>query len=144
MVSEGAKRAIKQVLLKSLPCHFRKEQPMAEITFEQILPQVKALPPEDAAKLRDYLNAQIQQDEAVKEARAMARATGMRNLSDEYRWIEEHREEYAGQWVALKGSRLISSGPNGVEVIRAARDAGFSDAFIKLVLPAEQIKYTVF
>jgi hypothetical protein len=38
----------------------------------------------------------------------------------------------------------MSSGPNGVEVILAARDAGFPDAFIKLVLPAEQIKYTVF
>lgn len=117
---------------------------MSEITYEHVLSQVKALPPEDAAKLRDYLNVQIRQDEAVEEARALAHATSMRNLSDEYRWIEEHREEYAGQWVALKGSLLISSGPNGVEVIRAARDAGFPDAFIKLVLPAEQIKYTVF
>jgi hypothetical protein len=144
MASEKAKRVIKRVLLKSPPCRFRKEQPMSEITYEQVLSQVKALPPEDAAKLRDYLNAQIQQDEAVEEARALARATSMRDLSDEYRWIEEHREEYAGQWVALKGSRLISSGLNGVDVIRAARDAGFPDAFIKLVLPAEQIKYTVF
>jgi Family of unknown function (DUF5678) len=105
---------------------------------------VKALPLEDAVKLRDYLNAQIQQDEAVEDARALARATSAHDLSDEYRWIEEHREEYAGQWVALKGFRLISSGPNGVDVIRAARNAGFPDAFIKLVLPAEQIKYTVF
>ncbi|MGH9754962.1 MAG: hypothetical protein ACREA2_19465 [Blastocatellia bacterium] len=117
---------------------------MSEVTFEQVLSQVQALPPEDAAKLRDYLNAQIQQDEAVEEARALARAASMRDLSDEYRWIEAHREDYAGHWVALKGSRLISSGPNGVEVIQAARDAGFPDAFIKLVLPAEQIKYTVF
>ena len=117
---------------------------MSEVTFEQVLSQVKALPPEDAAKLRDYLNLQIQQDEAVEEARALARATSMRDLFDEYRWIEAHREEYAGQWVALKGSQLISSGPDGVEVIRTARNAGFPDAFIKLVLPAEQIKYTVF
>jgi Family of unknown function (DUF5678) len=141
---EKAKRVIKRILLKLPPCRFRKEQPMAEITFEQVLSQVKALPLEDAVKLRDYLNAQIQQDEAVEEARALARATSAHDLSDEYRWIEEHREEYAGQWVALKGSRLISSGPNGVEVIQAARDAGFPDAFIKLILPAEQTKYTVF
>lgn len=116
---------------------------MSEVTFERVLSQVKALPPEDAAKLRDYINTQIQQDEAVEEARALARATSMQDLSDEYRWIEERREKYVGQWVALKGSQLISSGPNGVEVIQAARDAGFPDAFIKLVLPAEQIKYTV-
>jgi hypothetical protein len=117
---------------------------MSEVTFEQILSQVKALPPQGAAKLRDYLNTQFQQDESVEAARALARDASMRDLSDEYRWIEEHREEYAGQWVALKGSRLISSGLNGVEVIQAARDAGFPDAFIKLILPAEQIKYTVF
>ena len=117
---------------------------MSEVTFEQILSQVKALPPEDAAKLRNYLNAQVQQDEAVEEARALARAASTRDLSAEYRWIEAHREEYAGQWVALKGDQLISHGPNGVEVIQAARDAGFRDAFIKLVLPAEQTKYTVF
>lgn len=117
---------------------------MSEVTFEQVLSQVKALPPQDAAKLRDYLNAQFQQDEAIEAARELARDASMRDLSDEYRWIEEHREEYAGQWVALKGSRLISSGPNGVEVIQAARNAGFPDAFIKLVLPIEQTKYTVF
>ncbi|HKQ74590.1 MAG TPA: DUF5678 domain-containing protein [Blastocatellia bacterium] len=117
---------------------------MSEVTFEQVLSQVKALPPEDAAKLRDYLNAQIQQDETVEAARELAHATSKRDLSEEYRWIEEHREEYAGQWVALKGSHLVSSGKNGVEVIQAARDAGFPDAFIKLVLPAEQIQYTVF
>jgi hypothetical protein len=40
------------------------------------------------------------------------------------RWLAEHRKEYAGQWVALKGSRLLSHGTNAREVFEAARKLG--------------------
>lgn len=106
---------------------------MSAITFEQVLSQVKALPPEDADKLREYLNAQHQQDKAVEKARALARAASMRDLSAEYRWIEEHRDEYAGQWVALKGDQLLSSSPRGKEAYDAAVAAGHPDAFMLLI-----------
>jgi hypothetical protein len=33
-----------------------------------------------------------------------ARAASLRNFSAERRWLADHRDEYAGQWVALKGS----------------------------------------
>ncbi len=117
---------------------------MAEITFEHVLSQVKALPPRDRIKLFEYLSAQEEEDQAVEEARERARACATRDLSAEHRWIEEHRDEYAGQWVALKGDQLISHGPRGVEVMEAARKAGHPDAFLKLVLPAEELEYTVF
>lgn len=110
---------------------------MSEITFEQVLSQVKALPPEDAAKLRDYLNAQIQQDEAVEEARALARAASKRNLSGEHQWLEEHGHEYIGQWVALKGNQLISHGARGKDVHAAAVVAGHPDALLLLVQPKD-------
>jgi hypothetical protein len=110
---------------------------MSEVTFEQVLSQVKALPPQDAAKLRDYLNAQFQQDEAIEAARELARDASLRNLSDEYRWIEEHREEYAGQWVALIGDQLISSSLRGKEAYDAAVAAGHPDAFMLFVEPRD-------
>lgn len=117
---------------------------MPQLTYEEVLSQVKALLPEDAERLREYLNTQSQQDGAVENARLRARTCATRDLSAEYRWIKEHRAEYAGQWVALKGDQLISHGPQGVEVIEAARAAGHPDAFFKLIVPAEDLQYPVF
>ena len=80
---------------------------MSQVNFEQVLLQVKALPPEDLAKLREYLKAQSEEEKAIEAARALARAASKRDLSAEYRWLREHGEEYVGQWVALKGDQLI-------------------------------------
>lgn len=55
-------------------------------------------------------------------------ATGARvkviDRTREMQWLEEHRDEYAGQWVALDGDRLLSHGPQAREVFAAARRAG--------------------
>lgn len=48
----------------------------------------------------------------------------MPNRSRELKWIKEHRKEYADQWVALDGDRLISHGTSSREVIAAARQSG--------------------
>lgn len=117
---------------------------MPQLTYAELLSQVRALPAEDAERLREYLNAQSQQDRAIENARLRARTCVTRDLSVEYHWIKEHRAEYAGQWVALKGDQLISHGPQGVEVIEAARTAGHPDALFKLVVPAEDLQYPVF
>ncbi len=113
---------------------------MSQVTHEQVLSQVQALVPDDLEKLREYLNAQTEKDKAIKLARSLAQ----RDLSAEYRWIKEHREQYARQWVALKGDQLISHGENGTDVMKAAVAAGHPDAFFKLILSAEEEKYTVF
>jgi hypothetical protein len=117
---------------------------MPQLTYEEVLSQIKALPPEDATRLREYLNAQSQQDREIENARTRARTCATRDLSAEYQWIKVHRAEYAGQWVALKGDQLISHGPRGVEVMDAARQVGHPDAFFKLIVPAEDLQYSVF
>lgn len=40
------------------------------------------------------------------------------------RWITEHAREYAGQWVALDGARLIAHGRDHDEVWAAAQSSG--------------------
>jgi hypothetical protein len=40
------------------------------------------------------------------------------------RWMEEHTEEYRGQWVALNNGQLIAHGADGVAVAKAADDSG--------------------
>ena len=36
-------------------------------------------------------------------------------------WISKNKRAFAGLWVALKGDRLLASGPSAVDVYRAAR-----------------------
>ncbi len=52
------------------------------------------------------------------------------NRSRELKWIKERRKEYAGQWIALDGDRLISHGTSSREVIAAARQSGVESPFI--------------
>src|SRR5678816_292675 len=40
------------------------------------------------------------------------------------RWLDENREKYSGQWVALDGDRLITSGPTAKEVYSKAKAEG--------------------
>ncbi len=74
-------------------------------------------------------------------ARAIAHTASLRDLSPERRWLEEHRDEYAGQWVALKGEQLISHGKDHLVVYRAAKAAGHPDAFLELVEASDALPF---
>src|SRR5438093_13204666 len=53
----------------------------------------------------------------------------MPDFTREMRWIAQHHKEYAGQWVALDGDRLLSHGMNAREVFAAARQTGVASPF---------------
>jgi hypothetical protein len=61
--------------------------------------------------------------------------------SKELRWLEEHRHEYIGQWVALDGDRLVAHGTNAREVFQAAREAGVKVPFIEQILPTDDMPF---
>jgi len=52
--------------------------------------------------------------------------------SREMRWIKEHREEYAGQWVALDGDQLLSHGIDARQVFADARRLATAPFFAHL------------
>ena len=54
----------------------------------------------------------------------------LRDFTADRQWLAEHRDEYAGQWVALEGGQLISHGLNAKEVHQAAQSAGHLDALL--------------
>ncbi len=125
---------------------------MPQVTFEQVLSQVESLLTEDKAKLRDYLHEQIEKDKAMKAARApvidaslrdseteslraKARAASLRDFSAEHKWLRENRDEYAGQWVALKGDQLIHHSTNAKEVFTAADAFEPFEVLVVLVEP---------
>lgn len=106
---------------------------MASADVERIIEEVRRLPPDERRRLREALDRED--------------PTGVRpsdrvvDLSRELRWIKEHRAEYAGQWVAVRGDRLISSGPDGRQVYEAARSAGDESPFVTRVEPADELPF---
>ncbi len=54
------------------------------------------------------------------------------------RWIQEHREEFASQYVALDGDRLIAHSPDPDEVIAAVRAAGLNGIYFTLISPLDE------
>ncbi len=130
---------------------------MQEITFEQVLSEVQSLPQEAQAKLRDILNTAegLQPGKTVAATngatngttqshdpvRELARAASLRDLTAERQWLKEHCDEYAGQWVALKGNRLISHGMSAKEVHAAAKTAGHPDALLEQVEPSNALPF---
>jgi Family of unknown function (DUF5678) len=63
------------------------------------------------------------------------------DCSEEMRWLAEHREEYAGQWVALKGGRLLSHGMNAKAVYQAARESGIELPIVVLVESPDELPF---
>lgn len=83
------------------------------------------------------IQREVRQTEAEFAGPETTRAASMRDFTADRQWLADHRDEYAGQWVALKFGRLISHGVNAKEVHQAAQDAGHLDALLVLVEPSD-------
>jgi len=94
---------------------------------------LRRLAPDEKRQVREPLD---------REDRLRVQATDrLIDLSRELRWIEKHRSAYAGQWVAVRGDRLLSSGPDGRTVYEEARAAGDERPFVTRVEPADELPF---
>jgi hypothetical protein len=50
-------------------------------------------------------------------------------------WIEAHREEFIGEWVALDGGKLLAHGFDARTVYDEARAQGVDSPYLDQVLP---------
>lgn len=72
------------------------------ITVESLLNQIKQLPRSEQLRLVQLLErGQLDPSNLSREP--------MKDRTREWQWIKEHKQEYAGQWVALEGDRLIAA-----------------------------------
>jgi Family of unknown function (DUF5678) len=117
---------------------------MAEITVETILGYIEQLSAPDGAKLFRMLASEV-----IKPANGTT--SGQKESKPSLipvpdpepsrRWMAAHRAEYAGQWVALDGDRLIASGATEAEVADAAEADGASLPLIGYIPHPDELTF---
>jgi hypothetical protein len=61
--------------------------------------------------------------------------------SREQQWLIEHSKEFAGQWVALDGNRLLSHGNNARDVYEAAKKSGINRPLVVQVEKENELPF---
>ena len=116
---------------------------MPTITAESVLQLIDHLPSAEQAKLNQLMKqrtAAHSQSESTNGAPPDREQNGtpaqprkpipMPDGACERKWLAAHKREYANQWVALDGDRLIAASPNHDEVWAAAEADG---AYLPLI-----------
>ena len=102
---------------------------MSAEQLNRLKQQIASLPVLEKAQLAAFLSEQLRQTgEQPSE-------TNPPILDDEIRqrrieWIKAHREEYAGQYVALEGERLVGVGRTIREANEQAKAKGSKNPFL--------------
>ena len=101
---------------------------MSTNTAEKVFKLIEELPALERVKLDDLLAQPTIEPtvemavETVKQKEPPAKITRCEPLPDrsrEHAWVKEHKDEYAGQWVALEGERLVAASFTAMEVFKA-------------------------
>jgi hypothetical protein len=110
---------------------------MAQATAEMIMAEIAALPTEERERLRTYLNRPPSTANGQTPQSVFIPPFDASDSSPSLRWLEEHRAEFAGQYVALDGDRLVAHGTDPQEIIAAVRASGLNGLFFTLIPPAD-------
>jgi hypothetical protein len=103
------------------------------MTIEQtVLEKLRALPEEKKADVLRY----VEQVEAATRREHLPHTISDRAQAA-MRWIEEHRAEYVGQWVAMDADRLLAHGEQARAVAEEARRLGVAVPFLHRVTAGE-------
>ena len=110
---------------------------MVQATAEVILAEIAALPAEEREKLKELLNQRPSSAQNAAQQNAFIPPFDTRDTAPSLRWIEEHRAEFAGQYVALDGDHLVAHSTDPRQIIAAVRTSGLNGLFFTLIPPAD-------
>lgn len=92
-------------------------------TLENAIEIINALPMPDREKLLDWV-----EEEKRKKLEKEIKNSRLKDEQEKFRlamkWIQTHREEFDGQWVALDGETLLAHGADGKKVHAQAQAEG--------------------
>jgi len=94
---------------------------MENASFEQAVEIVKSLPAVDKRRLQQWL---IEDEHTQLNGGANGEIELGYSREREMNWLSQHEAEYAGQWLALDGDRLVSHGTDPHQVFAEAQAQG--------------------
>ena len=87
-------------------------------TAEQLIKTVRALPMSEKEKFFDLVVEEKLKVLLEKEAKNIELKEKNERFRRALQWIEEHKEEFDGQWVCLDGDKLVSHGFDGKKFMK--------------------------
>lgn len=94
-------------------------------TLERIINEARALSPSEKRELRLALDREL-----AAPASTQSSLASYRTFEREHAWVDAHRDEYLGQWVAVEGDSLVAHGANPREVYLVARNSGIEVPYL--------------
>lgn len=113
---------------------------MSEPNVETVFHQFAALPFGDQLRLRQMIETRFKREPAL-ETTPVREAVFVAPIPEpdpepNRCWLKEHQHEFAGEWVALDGDRLIAHGADAAAVYVAADADGAYLPLVTYLLPA--------
>lgn len=112
---------------------------MSTLTAENMLKLYAQMPAAEQQRLRALLIEQESKAKAPLDKRVACEP--MPDRIREREWVKAHKQEYAGQWVALDGDRLVAASPDRLELSKAVKADGGSLPLILRVPSPEDLPY---
>ena len=106
-------------------------------SFDQIIKSIEQLPAAEQERIRRWLEGK-----GTTNGEGNGSQADPNRSAKSLRWLDENREEYSGQWVALDGDRLIANGSTAKEVYSKAKAEGVEIPFVELVTEEESAPFT--
>ena len=105
---------------------------MSDITIENILKQIEELPFIEQRRLSKLLDDKLSKPDKEPSMQRV-QPIPMPDYTDALQWLVDNARVYAGQWVALDGSRLIAHGTDARDFYAAANADGAYLPMVTLV-----------
>jgi hypothetical protein len=102
-----------------------------ELTADNVMQLIEQMPAAEQLKLRAWFERYVAEQPTKPPRDKRVPSQPMPDDTRERQWVEEHKHEYPGQWVALDGDRLIAACATHMEALDAADADG---AHLPLVL----------
>ncbi len=106
--------------------------------LDLIKQQTASLSVQEKFQLANYLLEQARSDQP-KPDQSQDEDAAEQTRRQRMEWLKAHREEYAGQYVALEGALLVGQGNTILEARRQASQRGFTNPFLVRVTSENEV-----
>jgi Family of unknown function (DUF5678) len=107
------------------------------MTAETLFNQIQSLPLGEKLKLRALLDSQLKRRVESTDEVKFVEPIRLPDPQPSQQWMQQHSQEYGGEWVALDGDRLIAHGENAAEVFAAADADGSYLPLVTYIPPVD-------